>query len=540
MFFFSIVNLGRHAIQPMFYTSCKSTFASLGLVRFARRMSASKYSYEEAVRKLNLLQSNKATIDQIRRNIKTGEICNNLEVMANYLQRTGVSLDRLDELSVIHVAGTKGKGSTSAMCESILRAHGHRTGFYSSPHLCSVRERVRLSGRVLSREQFAAHCHRVYDALTDTQAFEGDMPKYFAFLTVLAYNIFLEERVDVAVVEVGIGGVVDYTNVLRRVPVVGITMLGLDHTSILGHTLPEIARAKAGIMKRGCEAYTVQQPDEAMDVLKSVASDVQCPLTVVPLYATYNLPTDNILQVDLPAYQMNASLAIQLAHAWLRHAKRNALLKKQNSKKAKVGGKFLKSMSIDAIFTENSKISDAFDGFIPVETIVGLKECHWPGRYHKIDAEYATFYLDGAHTAESMEICAKWFGDTARSENRILIFSVTGDRDAEILLKPLKGLNFNAVYFVIPTAYSDITKKNDNYSLTEQKELIERCRSCAEIWKANYDNSCKIYTKENVSEALISIKRSYNSIDKSSVLFTGSLYLVGAALSIIDPNLTRD
>ncbi|XP_048005792.1 folylpolyglutamate synthase, mitochondrial-like isoform X2 [Leguminivora glycinivorella] len=523
----------------MIYNSCKSAFASLGSIRFARRMSSSKYSYEEAVRKLNLLQSNKSTIDQIRRNIKTGEKCNNIEEMANYLQRTGVSLDRLDELSVIHVAGTKGKGSTSAMCESILRAHGHRTGFYSSPHLCSVRERVRLSGRVLSREQFAAHCHRVYDALSDTQAFEGDMPKYFAFLTVLAYNIFLEERVDVAVVEVGIGGVVDYTNVLRHVPVVGITTLGLDHTSILGYTLAEIARAKAGIMKRGCEAYTVQQSDEAMEVLKSVASDVQCPLAVVPPYTSYNLPTD-ILQVNLPAYQTNASLAIQLAHAWLRHAKQNALLKKQNSKKEKIGGKILNSISIDAIFTENTKISESLDGFIPVETVVGLKECHWPGRYHKIDAEYATFYLDGAHTAESMDICAKWFGDTARSENRVLIFSVTGDRDAEILLKPLKMLNFNAVYFVIPTAYSDITKKNDNYSITEQKELVERCRSCAEIWKANYVKNCEVHIKENVSEALISIKRSYNSIDKSSVLFTGSLYLVGAALSIIDPNLTRD
>ncbi|XP_069354100.1 uncharacterized protein [Maniola hyperantus] len=207
--------------------------------------------------------------------------------MKNYLQRTGVTMPMLDQLSVIHVAGTKGKGSTSAMCESILHTHGFRTGFYSSPHLVEVRERIRLDGITLTRSQFAEHFSQVYNALYSTQSFEGDMPKYFAFLTVLAFNVFLKERVDVAIVEVGIGGIVDYTNILRKVPVVGITALGLDHTSILGHTLPEIAAAKAGIMKRGCEAYTMQQPPEALDVLRTVASNTEvsdCPTGRVSMH----------------------------------------------------------------------------------------------------------------------------------------------------------------------------------------------------------------------------------------------------------------
>ncbi|XP_026324414.1 folylpolyglutamate synthase, mitochondrial-like, partial [Hyposmocoma kahamanoa] len=146
-----------------------SRFLSFVASRMCQRMFSSKYSYEEAIQKLNLLQSNKSTIEQIRRDIKTGQKCANLENMENYLLRTGVPLTRLDELSVIHVAGTKGKGSTSAMCESILRAHGFRTGLYTSPHLVAVRERVRLDGAVVTQEKFAKHFHEVYDVLYSSQ-----------------------------------------------------------------------------------------------------------------------------------------------------------------------------------------------------------------------------------------------------------------------------------------------------------------------------------------------------------------------------------
>ncbi|KAI8429436.1 hypothetical protein MSG28_000076 [Choristoneura fumiferana] len=348
----------------------------------------------------------------------TGHKCENIEEMENYLLRTGVTLDRLDQLSVIHVAGTKGK-------------------------------RVRLSCRVLKRGEFARHFHRVYDMLYGSQAFDGDMPKYFAFLTVMAFNVFLLEAVEVAVVE--------------------------------------------------------------------------CPLTIVPEYATYNIPSENILQVNLPAFQSNASLAVQLAHAWLKHVKVSGL---KNKTVKKVGGKL---SEIDAVITGVEKgYGREFD--VPIETVLGLKECRWPGRYQKIEGDYATFYLDGAHTAESMVICAQY-------QNKILIFSATGDRDVEILLKPLTKLHFKVVFFVIPTAFKDLQKQNDNYSKIEHTELISRCSSNAEIWKSNNSSDCDLFVMESVSEALISIKRSCNSVDKSSVLITGSLHLVGAALSIIDPSV---
>ncbi|CAH2267674.1 jg15694 [Pararge aegeria aegeria] len=326
-------------------------------------MSSSKFTYEDAVQKLNLLQSNKSTIEQIRKDIRTGQKCTNLEDMKNYLLRTGVSLSMLDQLSVVHVAGTKGKGSTSAMCESILRTHGYRTGFYSSPHLVEVRERIRLDGSTLKRNQFAEYFCQVFNALHDTQ-----------------------------------------------VPVVGITALGLDHTSILGNTLPEIAGAKAGIMKRGCEAFTVNQPPEAMDVLRNASSNVECSLNVVPDFNTYKFQNGCKLSIKLEAYQINASLAIQLSHAWMRLARRNAsytLLRKQMNGNITTDG-------IETTNTAKGNEEPVLVDTLTKETVLGLKECEWPGRYHIIKTDYGQFYLDGAHTKESMEICAQWFLENNR------------------------------------------------------------------------------------------------------------------------------
>ncbi|XP_038208497.1 folylpolyglutamate synthase, mitochondrial-like [Zerene cesonia] len=486
---------------------------SIGLSRslvykVVSRMFSNKFSYEDAIHKLNSLQSNKSTIEQIRRDIKTSKKCTNLEEMEKYLARTGVPLTTLDKLSVIHVAGTKGKGSTSAMCESILRTHGYRTGFYSSPHLIAVRERIRLAGRPLSEDLFAHHFHRVYDALFKTQTFEGDMPKYFAFLTVMAFNVFIQENVDVAIIEVGIGGVVDYTNILRKVPVVGITALGLDHTSILGNTLPEIALAKAGIMKPECVAYTVHQPQEAMEVLKRVAAEVKCPLTVVPEYNMYTFQNGLRLSIQLDAYRINASLAIQLAHAWMR-------------------------ITTDNKFENTDKLTSELINKLPKETVIGLRDCKWPGRYHVVETEFGCVYLDGAHTRESMDICAKWFNENCRYPDKILIFSATGDRDAEILLKPLSHMKFVTALFVIPSAYKKNTDKSDNFYRTEQNELVSRCKKYAEIWNNLNNSSRDTNVYECVSDALESINKNRNQ----SILITGSLHLVGAALSIIDSNL---
>lgn len=124
-----------------------------------------------------------------------------------------------------------------------------------------------------------------------------------------------------------------------------------------------------------------------------------------------------------------------------------------------------------------------------------------------------------------------------RLHDKVLIFSATGDRNAEILLQPLKHVGFKSVYFVIPTAYKNIGQNNDNYSLVEQEELIARCEKHAEIWK-HFEKTCtKVTVASCVADALVNLKKNEN-VERSSVLITGSLHLVGAALSILDPNLS--
>ena len=174
-----------------------------------------------------------------------------------------------DRLNAIHIAGTKGKGSTSAFVSSILSKFIGTTsensgpalskvGLYTSPHLRFVRERIQINGEPLSEEQFAAYFFETWDRLERAAVDRGEdptapgaKPVYFRFLTLMAFHTYMSEGVDAAVIECGIGGAYDSTNVIQQPAVTGITSLGIDHVGVLGNTLPEIAWHKAGIIKKG-------------------------------------------------------------------------------------------------------------------------------------------------------------------------------------------------------------------------------------------------------------------------------------------------
>lgn len=196
-------------------------------------------------------------------------------------------VDDLNRVNVIHITGTKGKGSTSAFVDSLIRSTplndgGHRrpvVGLYTSPHLVQVRERIRLDGQPISEHLFAKYFWQVWNKLEQNDNRKHPemtplRPVYFRYMTILAFHVFLSLNVRCSIFEVGIGGRYDSTNIVPKPVATGITTLGLDHTALLGNTIAEIAYQKAGIFKQGCEAVSVEQSDEAIKVIEEEAKKV--------------------------------------------------------------------------------------------------------------------------------------------------------------------------------------------------------------------------------------------------------------------------
>ena len=175
----------------------------------------------------------------------------------------------------LHLAGTKGKGSVSALCASVLRAAGYRTGFYISPHLQDFCERIQINGELIPREAVAA-------IVDDLRPLAARVPKitHWELVTALGFEYFAREKVDVAVIEVGLGGRLDSTNVITPLVSV-ITSLSYDHTNLLGSTLAQIAGEKAGIIKPGVPLVSAPQEPEALEVLMRTAHERGAPLTLV-------------------------------------------------------------------------------------------------------------------------------------------------------------------------------------------------------------------------------------------------------------------
>ncbi len=183
------------------------------------------------------------------------------------------------EFRSVHIAGTKGKGSVATMTASCLEACGYTVGLYTSPHLVDVRERVLLNGAMMSTGEFAGLVDRVADAAKKVETRHGPCT-FFELMTAVAFLRFAEQAIDIAVLEVGLGGRLDCTNVVTP-EISAITAIGKDHTQILGDTTEEIAREKAGIFKKGVPAITVDQPKPVLEALRQSAEAAGAPLAVL-------------------------------------------------------------------------------------------------------------------------------------------------------------------------------------------------------------------------------------------------------------------
>jgi dihydrofolate synthase/folylpolyglutamate synthase len=205
-------------------------------------------------------------------------------------RRTSYKLDRMQALlhelgdphrryPTIHIGGTSGKSSTSVMIAAALQAAGHRTGLHTKPHLHAMTERARIDGRPVAPERFAAELDSMMPAIERTAQRYG-RPTYYETLLALAFVHFAQQRVDVAVIEVGLGGRLDGTNVIEPV-VAAITSVGYDHTDVLGSTIEAISLEKAGIAKRGVPLVLAPVPEAARAVIEGYAREAGAPVILV-------------------------------------------------------------------------------------------------------------------------------------------------------------------------------------------------------------------------------------------------------------------
>ncbi|XP_002741781.1 folylpolyglutamate synthase, mitochondrial-like [Saccoglossus kowalevskii] len=512
-----------------------------------------KVNYEDAVRVLNTLQTNSAVLDKIRK--EKGRLSkNSLPEYLDFLDRADITLDDIDDLSIIHVSGTKGKGSVCAFCESILRANGFKTGFYSSPHLVEVRERIRINGLPLKKDDFSRYFFNVYNKLESTKdKFNGSMPAYFRFLTIMAFHVFMREKVDVAIVEVGIGGAYDCTNVVRYPIVTGISSLGMDHTKVLGDTLDKIAWHKTGICKPGRPAFTVLQPKEAMDTVITRATELQAPIQLTPDLSNYDWQ-GRPMELGLAGehQQSNASLAIQLCRTWIEEHKASLTDEESDYKRLRIyndmdsyeglpsvdctdGGSVQLAMNAD-IHSPDTHIQTAPTFKLPDTFIYGLRNCYWAGRTQTITRDNVTYYLDGAHTPRSISACVQWFKQVSAQEERllsgrvvrVLVFNSTGDRDERSLMEDLIDCDFSAAAFcpnIASVYYGQSSADQANFTTTTERQL-KRCKKNRDMWQ--------VLEKESGFATLSSSSKAAPSA--STTRFTDSAQLVDSSSNFTTAN----
>jgi dihydrofolate synthase/folylpolyglutamate synthase len=412
-----------------------------------------------------------------------------------YAQR-GYGLSHVEELlsrigdpqlaaRTVHIAGTKGKGSVSAMIAQVLSTSGYRTGLYTSPHLLNLRERIRVDGNLISEAEFAT-------VMTELRPFIESMKQdntlrqltYFEVLTVLAFAYFKKKQVDFQVLEVGLGGRLDATNVVTKPVVCIITSISLDHTQILGNTLGEIAREKAGIIKQGSWVVLSPQPEEAASVISDICREKEA----------------KVVQVgnDITCHKIGGDLHHQSLVIESRTGKHQVSI-------PLLGDFQLENASVAVGALEI--LSSAGFAISATNIAQGLAQVKWPGRF-QILQQHPTVLVDGAHNVASIKRLVNNINAYFAHKRIFLVFGTSSDKDIPGIINELVSLSPQVI----------VTRASHSSRAASLPTLA------AEFTKRGIEPE----TRETVAQAL---SRALSLSEKTDVIcVTGSLFVVAETL----------
>ncbi|MGA2584808.1 MAG: folylpolyglutamate synthase/dihydrofolate synthase family protein [Tepidisphaeraceae bacterium] len=404
----------------------------------------------------------------------------NLDRMRMLLKKLG---NPQEHFRSVHVAGTKGKGSTCTMIAAMLQATGYKVGLYTSPHLVDVRERITINGSMISQADFA----RLVRTVEPMVARIKPTPTYFDVLTAIAFKYFAEQKVDLAVIETGMGGRLDSTNVIRPL-VTAITSISRDHMAQLGPTVAHIATEKAGIFKHGVPAVTVVQEPQVEEALRKVADKVGVTLDVTGRTIEFSyrfessrmLGPHNRICLTTPSSKFE-HLAVPLIGE---HQAINC---------------GLALAVIDRLKSRGIAINDT-------RVMEGLSKVTLAGRMEMI-SETPRVIVDGAHNAASLDALMKAIGQHIPYDSMVVIFGCCADKDVSGMLERITS----GADKVIFTRVDSIRSSDPNELAAQYVELYGKMAQVAQTLEEAMEIANRAVTKEDL------------------ICITGSFYLVGEA-----------
>ncbi|MFH1190242.1 MAG: folylpolyglutamate synthase/dihydrofolate synthase family protein [Candidatus Omnitrophota bacterium] len=393
--------------------------------------------------------------------------------------------DPQKEVRAVHVAGTKGKGSTSAMIQSILKSSGFKTGLYTSPHLVSFRERIRIGDELIPEADVGDILDEIKPAV---DAMGGDEPSFFEIYTALAFLYFRTKGADFAVYEAGLGGRLDATNVVD--PLVNvITPISYDHTAILGDTLEKIAHEKAGIIKSGDICVSAPQDPRALRAIAKACKEKDAELILVGRDIKYD---EESADDEREVFSVTG------------------LFGKYESLHMKLLGSHQVMNAATAIgAVEAMRLSGVSVGSGAVRR--GIGSAVWPGRLEVVRKRSPRIILDGAQNAASADALQRSIRKLFKYGKLILVLGVSKDKDIKGILKELVPI-------------SDLI-------ILTRSEIVERAMDPEAIRALITPKSKAVAVTQDVGDALaLGLSKAGRS---DLVLVTGSLFIVGQARKIL-------